>query len=130
MYIRLAMNTVEERRRGRQALHRVRIQLTLSPPIRDALEQVSQTTNITQSQCVEAALTDWIKRQTRRPKEVVPILTQVSEEPAAVDPDAIRAAMAEGLKQYSIAPFIQSELRPFEGDDWSDPLFEWGVDRL
>src|SRR5215469_15324972 len=122
MYIRLAMNTAKERRRGRPTLHRVRIQLTLSPQIRDALEQVSQTTNITQSQCVEAALTDWIKRQTRRPKEVVPILTEVSEKPTPIDPEAIRAAMAEGLRQYSKAPFVQSELRPFEGDDWTDPL--------
>jgi len=122
----LAMNTDKERRRGRPALHRVRIQLTLSPQIRDALEQVSQTTNITQSQCVEAALTDWFKRQTRRPKEVVPILTKVSEEPTPIDPEAIRAAMAEGLRQYSEAPFVQSEMRPFGGDDWSDPLFEWG----
>ena len=120
------MNTDKERRRGRPALHRVRIQLTLSPQIRDALEQVSQTTNITQSQCVEAALTDWFKRQTRRPKEVVPILTKVSEEPTPIDPEAIRAAMAEGLRQYSEAPFVQSEMRPFGGDDWSDPLFEWG----
>jgi hypothetical protein len=96
--MRQAMNTGKEPRRGRPALHRVRIQLTLSPQIRDALEQVSQTTNITQSQCVEAALTDWIKRQTRRPKEVVPILTKVSEEPTPIDPEAIRAAMAEGLR--------------------------------
>jgi hypothetical protein len=128
--MRQAMNTGKEHRRGRPALHRVRIQLTLSPEIRDALEQVSQTTNITQSQCVEAALTDWIKRQTRRPKEVVPILTKVSEEPAPIDPEAIRAAMAEGLRQYSKAPFVQSEMRPFEGGDWTDPLFDWGVDQL
>jgi hypothetical protein len=113
MHIPLAMNTDKARRRGRQALHRVRIQLTLSPQIRDALEQVAQTTNITQSQCVEAALTDWIKRQARRPKEIVPILTKVSEEPAPIDPEAIRAAMAEGLREYSKAPFVQSEMRPF-----------------
>ena len=36
-----------------------------------------------------------------------------------IDPEAIRAAMAEGLRQYSEAPFVQSEMRPFGGDDWT-----------
>ena len=91
------MNTGKERRRDRPALHRVRIQVTLSPPIRDALEQVSQTTNTTQCQCLEAALTDWTKRQTSLPKEVVQILTKVSEEPTPIDPEAIRAESQGGI---------------------------------
>jgi hypothetical protein len=50
---------------GRPQLSRVRIQITLKPQIRDALAQTAQAENMTQSECVEEALTLWFKRRKR-----------------------------------------------------------------
>jgi hypothetical protein len=56
---------VEKRPRGRPALSKTRVQLTLRPEIRDALAQIAQKENMTQSECVEEALLVWIKRKTK-----------------------------------------------------------------
>lgn len=54
-----------KRPRGRPSLSRVRIQVTMSPETRDALAELAQAGNMTQGECIEEALMQWIKRRNK-----------------------------------------------------------------
>ena len=44
-------------------MSKVRIQVTLSPEMRNTLAAIAQAQNKTQGECIEEALAQWIKRK-------------------------------------------------------------------
>src|SRR5260370_33264862 len=46
-----------------------------------------------------------------------------------INKEMIREAMAAQLVRYLEASFVRDAMRPFDGDDWTDPLFDWCLDR-
>lgn len=53
----------EKRPMGRPALRKVRLQLKMRVEIREALAHAAQEENLSLSDCVEEALTQWFKRR-------------------------------------------------------------------
>jgi predicted HicB family RNase H-like nuclease len=53
----------EKRPMGRPPLRKVRLQLKMRVEVREALAQAAQEQNMTMSDCVEEALTQWFKRR-------------------------------------------------------------------
>lgn len=46
-----------------------------------------------------------------------------------INKEMIREAMAAQFVRYLEASFVRDAMLPFEGDDWTDPLFDWSLDR-
>ena len=46
-----------------------------------------------------------------------------------INKEMIREAMAAQLVRYLEASFVCDAMLPFDGDDWTDPLFDWSLDR-